>query len=99
MASAINNSSRFVSNAQLDAYEAAQKAAIQLPKNQPVLIGLASHVQRCWQEARSAKDAITQRLLAAQLARAGKYSASQLSEIKKFGGSEEYARITANKCR
>ena len=92
-------SSRFVSNAQLDAQASfdAQSSTPAAPA--PVLIGLAAHVQRCWQEAKSAKDYITPRLLSAQLARAGKYSASQLAAIQEFGGSEEYARITSNKCR
>lgn len=100
MAGAINvGASRFTSNAQLDARaEAALKLAI-TSESVPVLIGLAAHVQRCWQEAKSAKAYITPRLLAAQLARAGKYDAATLAQIREFGGSEEYARITANKCR
>lgn len=100
MAGAINTSmTRFISNAQLDAYEQATSRESMLQEPQPMLIGLASHVQRCWQEARSAKDMIVPRLLAAQLARAGKYDAATLQAIREFGGSEEYARITANKCR
>ena len=92
--------SRFVSNAQLDAQERTDAQALATQQEPaPVLIGIASHVQRCWQEAKSAKDYITPRLLSAQLARAGKYSASQLAAIQEFGGSEEYARITSNKCR
>lgn len=95
MAGAIDTS-RFANNAQIDASRAAVPTAT---NNAPVLIGLASHVQRCWQEAKSAKDHIRPRLLAAQLARAGKYNTTQLAAIREFGGSEEYARITANKCR
>jgi len=92
--------SRFVSNTQLDAQARSDVQALAAQQEPaPVLIGLASHVQRCWQEAKSAKDYITPRLLSAQLARAGKYSASQLAAIQEFGGSEEYARITSNKCR
>lgn len=90
---------RFMNNAQIDAAEK-KESALQTPSEPaPVLIGLASHVQRCWQEAKNAKDYILPRLLAAQLARAGKYDATTLSKIREFGGSEEYARITANKCR
>lgn len=90
---------RFMSNAQLDAAEKTE-SALQTPSEPaPVLIGLASHVQRCWQEAKNAKDYILPRLIAAQLARAGKYDATTLAQIREFGGSEEYARITANKCR
>jgi hypothetical protein len=41
----------------------------------------------------------SQRLLAALRAFNGQYDASKLAEIKKFGGSEVYARICAMKCR
>ena len=92
-------SSRFKSNAQIDASERESAISAAVAQPEPVLIGIAAHVQRCWQEAKSAKDYITPRLLSAQLARAGKYSASQLAAIQEFGGSEEYARITSNKCR
>src|SRR3990167_2870574 len=97
MIGAIN--SRFKSNAQIDASERESAISAAVAQPEPVLIGIAAHVQRCWQEAKSAKDYITPRLLSAQLARAGKYSASQLAAIQEFGGSEEYARITSNKCR
>lgn len=90
---------RAANNAQLDAASASLKASISTQEAAPVLIGLAAHVQRCWQEARSAKAFVLPRLLAAQLARSGRYSDSTLTQIREFGGSEEYARITANKCR
>lgn len=90
---------RFMNNAQLDAAEKKESATQTPSEPAPVLIGLASHVQRCWQEAKTAKDYVLPRLLAAQLARAGKYDAATLAQIREFGGSEEYARITANKCR
>lgn len=90
---------RFMNNLQIDAAEK-KASALQTPSEPaPVLIGLASHVQRCWQEAKNAKDYVLPRLIAAQLARAGKYDATTLAQIREFGGSEEYARITANKCR
>lgn len=90
---------RFVSNEQLAEQEAKDAALPTTQDNAPVLIGIASHVLRCWQEAKAAKDYILPRLLASQLARAGKYDAATLAKIKEFGGSEEYARITANKSR
>lgn len=90
---------RFASNAQLDANAEKNASVTAAQAAEPVLIGLAAHVQRCWQEAKSAKDYIVPRLIAAQLARAGKYSSEQLSAIRDFGGSEEYARISSNKCR
>jgi hypothetical protein len=41
----------------------------------------------------------SERLLAAMRAFNGQYDATKLQEIKKFGGSEVYARIIAAKCR
>jgi hypothetical protein len=42
---------------------------------------------------------INARILSAQRARHGKYDPVKSAAIKEFGGSEEYARITDNKCR
>jgi hypothetical protein len=67
--------------------------------NKPLPVGLASYIKRCWDDAKSAKSAITDRLLDAQRARMGKYDAATLGDIESFGGSKEYARITDNKCR
>lgn len=88
------------SNADLDeeAENAARQAADE-KNNSTLLRGLAGHVMGCWEAARSAKTPITERLLRAQRARAGKYDPEKLASIKEFGGSEEYARITDNKCR
>lgn len=71
----------------------------QIENNKPAMVGLAAYVTRCWEDARSAKTAIVERLLAAQRARMGRYDPAMLADIKRFGGSEEYARITDNKCR
>jgi len=46
-----------------------------------------------------AKAGWSNRLLAAMRAFAGEYDAETLAAIKKFGGSEVYARIIAMKCR
>lgn len=65
----------------------------------PLLQGLAKHVTDQWQDARRAKEYALPRLRRAHKARMGEYDESKLSQIREFGGSEEYARITANKCR
>jgi hypothetical protein len=44
-------------------------------------------------------EGISERLLSALRTYKGMYDVSKLNEIKKFGGSEVYARITATKCR
>lgn len=48
---------------------------------------------------RNSASGWTERLLDALRTFNGQYSAQKLSEIRKFGGSEAYARITAAKCR
>lgn len=92
---------RVVSNAELNEREqrdAAQQAAREA-NLRPELQGLAKHVLECWELARDAKNAVLPRLQRAQRARLGEYDADKLAEIRKTGGSEEYARVTANKCR
>jgi hypothetical protein len=92
---------RVVTNAQLSAAEAdeARQRAIEQHASKPVLQGLAAYVMTCWHSARDAKRPVANRLLEAQLARLGKYSNNKLRAIREIGGSEEYARVTSNKCR
>jgi len=74
---------------------------------EPQLSELARHVRQKWTDMRNhrnsansgPKESLNERLLAAQRAFNGMYEASHLVEIKKFGGSEVYARIIAAKCR
>ena len=92
---------KVVSNDQLNAQEQREQAIQDAAEvnNAPVLQGLAAHIMKCWDSAKSAKSSITDRLLKAQLARQGEYSTEKLQAIRQFGGSEEYARVTANKSR
>lgn len=90
-----------LSNEQLLQNEAAEKAAIDeaLLSQQPPLVGIAAHIMRCWESARTAKAPILERLLKSQRARRGEYDPNKLAAIRQVGGSEEYGRITGNKCR
>lgn len=92
---------RVVSNAELvreEEQEASRQAAYE--RNQrPLLQGLAKHVMESWEAARDAKNAVLPRMQRAQRARLGEYDPKKLAAIREFGGSEEYARISANKCR
>lgn len=92
---------RVVSNGELQRQEReyAEHKAAEEANDQPVLQGLAKHITERWEEARQAKQAILPRLQRARLARLGEYDNAKLAAIREFGGSEEYARITANKCR
>lgn len=77
--------------------EAEEQAAAARP---PVLDGLAGYVSKCWQAAKDDKDRrVTARLHKALRAKRGEYDPEKLAAIRQFGGSEEYARITANKQR
>lgn len=78
--------------------EAARQAAHEA-NMRPLLQGLAKHVMDCWEAARDAKNAVLPRMQRAQRARLGEYDPRKLAAIREFGGSEEYARISANKCR
>lgn len=92
---------RVVSNDELtrqEQRETARQAAYEA-NNRPLLQGLAKHVMESWETARDAKNAVLPRLLRAQQARMGEYAPDKLAKIRDFGGSEEYARVTANKCR
>lgn len=59
--------------------------------------GLSGEILSLWQDARDAKQAVIPRLQKAHRARTGTYDPTKLNTIKEFGGSEEYARVTANK--
>ena len=63
---------------------------------------LARHIRTEWEMMRNHRNGNagwSERLLAAQRVFNGEYDAQKLAEIKKFGGSEVYARLIALKCR
>jgi hypothetical protein len=81
--------------------KAAQKATAEARErnNAPLLTGLAKHVTEAWEQARQAKQQVKPRLKRAHRALVGIYDPEKLDSIEDFGGSTEYARITANKIR
>ena len=94
---------RVMSNAQIDAAEAAQLEAerISLPDT-TTFQGLAGYIRTRWDEFvrhRNTQAGWSDRLLSCLRAMQGQYDPTKLAEIRKFGGSEVYARITAAKCR
>jgi len=102
MASSALGLIRIVSNSELvkqeqEAEKAAQEARDK--NNSPLLQGLSKHVTEAWEQARDAKNSVLPRLQRAQRARVGEYDPDKLAQIKSFGGSTEYARVTANKIR
>jgi hypothetical protein len=80
--------------------EAAANAARFTETQQPAT-DLRNYIQTQWAVARDHRSTsrIDLRLMDALRSFNGTYNPGQLSEIKRFGGSQVYARITANKCR
>ena len=78
-----------------------QRAAAE-SKNQQTDDNLASHVRTQWEIMRRHRNSAagwSDRLMVALRAFNGQYDASKLAEIRRFGGSEIYARVIAMKCR
>src|SRR5690606_37372098 len=73
-----------------------ERQAQEAPLNQ-----LAAYIRGRMSEMRNFRntEGIGERLLAGLRTYKGMYDPQKLAEIKKFGGSEVYARVTATKCR
>lgn len=88
--------------AALKAQDEARVAAEQAAKSDD-LSDLASHIVTQFEIMRNHRNTMqagwSERLLAALRAFNGHYDPNKLSEIRKFGGSEVYARLIAMKCR
>jgi hypothetical protein len=97
---------RVVPPAQLEAdlkRRADEKAQKEEQLNEKEESSLANYVRSQFEIMRNHRDTgesgWSDRLLSAMRAFNGEYDASKLSEIRKFGGSEVYARVIAMKCR
>jgi hypothetical protein len=94
---------RVANNAQLDAQQKAQdelRAGVKL--DQPTMSNLASFIRTQFEVMKNHRNSASgwnERLLAALRAFNGTYDPTKLAEIRRFGGSEVYARIIAAKCR
>lgn len=62
---------------------------------------LAQHIRKVWGQFDNfrSSEQVSRRIVDALRAYIGEYSPEKLAEIKQFGGSEVYARITTVKCR
>lgn len=91
---------RIVSAAAMTAAEQAQANA-DVKTEDVVSSHLADHVRTRMTEMRNFRNSYTggERLLNALRTYKGEYDPAKLAEIKKFGGSEVFARLTATKCR
>jgi hypothetical protein len=97
---------RVVPPAQLEAdlkRQADEKAQKEAKLNEKEESSLANYVRSQFEIMRNHRDTgesgWSDRLLSAMRAFNGEYDQSKLSEIRKFGGSEVYARVIAMKCR
>lgn len=86
---------RFESNQQLQAQEERARPTAQ----EPVVIGLSAHLEKCWQAAYQAKQPIEQRMLKSIRQREGIYEPDVLATIQQQGGSEIFMLLTQTKCR
>jgi len=60
---------------------------------------LVSYVTKCWDQARSAKTQISERLLKCERQRRGEYDPDKKAEINQTGGSDIFMMVTDVKCR
>lgn len=94
---------RTMSNAEMMAAERRQQEQQQqLLPNTAQFIGLAGYIRQQWDmmvRHRNTVNGWSDRLLASMRAMQGQYDPQKLAEIRKFGGSEVYARLIAAKCR
>jgi hypothetical protein len=63
------------------------------------VLSLSSYIDKCFQEAKSAKTDITERLLKCERQRRGEYDPDKLALIRQTGGSDIYMMLTDIKCR
>jgi len=91
---------RVVSNGELDRQEQERvDRELEARQQEPVLLGLASHLRVCWDAAVIAKRPIEDIMLRAMRQRNGEYEADKLRAIRAQGGSEVYMMLTEVKCR
>lgn len=90
-----------VSPQQLAEYEARVQAEREPPPQPIEMEGLVEYIRDQFHDARNARyvNGISQRLIEAQRTYRGQYSPEKLRDIKAFGGSDVYSRVTPTKCR
>lgn len=95
---------RVLSNADLDEQERIAReaeASVAELEERAYENALASYIRNRMSDMRNFRNSagISERLLHALRTYKGEYSVDMLNDIKQFGGSQVYARVTATKCR
>jgi hypothetical protein len=90
-----------VSPQQLSDYEQRVQAEREPPVQSMEMEGLVQFIRDEFSAARNARyvNGISKRLIEAQRTFRGEYDPNKLRDIKAFGGSEVYSRVTPTKCR
>lgn len=90
-----------VSPQQVSDYEVQVQAQRTPPEPTLEMEGLVAIIRREFHDARNARyvNGISQRLIESQRTYRGEYSPNKLRDIRAFGGSEVYSRVTPTKCR
>lgn len=70
-----------------------------MQENMLLETNLESYANKCWNQARTAKTQITERLLKCERQRRGEYDPDKAAEINRMGGSDIYMMLTDVKCR
>jgi hypothetical protein len=70
-----------------------------LEENRGFETNLASYVKKCWDEAKTAKTLVTERLLKCERQRRGEYDPERKADIARTGGSDIFMMLTDVKCR
>ena len=86
---------------QVSEYEAEVQARREPPEQPMEMEGLVAFIRDEFNASRNSRytNGISQRLIEAQRTYRGEYTPDKLREIKAFGGSEVYSRVTPTKCR
>lgn len=92
---------RVVSNQQLMQQEQATATANAPNSQEAVMSEIARHIRQSMTDMRNFRntEGIGERIVAALRAYKGEYSAQKLQEIRRFGGSEVFARLVSTKAR
>ena len=76
------------------------RAVAEIENNMPMISGLASHIRKCWEEAKRAKqNTVEKRMLQSLRQRNGEYDPDVLARLRGQTQNPVYMLITSNKCR
>lgn len=77
-----------------------EKAKAEKDNAKPMVTGIAGHIRRCWEEARSHKEQEVERQMLRSLRqRRGEYDPEMLAQLHEQGSTTIYMMLTSNKCR